>query len=74
MSGPGAATRIEDDLAYSEAVQQEDIGICERVQQGLASQAYDRGRFSVKYETGVHHFQELVRAAYREGMARRMST
>ena len=68
---PGAAERIESDLAYSDSVQQEDIEICERVQQGLGSQAYDRGRFSVKYEAGVHHFQELVRSAYRAGMARR---
>ena len=73
VSGSAAERRIEEDLAYSDAVQQEDILICERVQQGLASQAYDRGRFSVKYEAGVHHFQELVRAAYREGTARRMS-
>jgi choline monooxygenase len=72
VSGSAAERRIEEDLAYSDAVQQEDIMICERVQQGLASQAYDRGRFSVKYEAGVHHFQELVRAAYREGTARRM--
>jgi choline monooxygenase len=73
VRGPAAAERIEADLAYSDAVQREDIEICERVQQGLASQAYDRGRFSVKYETGVHHFQELVRTAYRDGMARRSS-
>lgn len=61
------AKRVADDLAYSDAVQQEDIAICERVQQGLGSRAYDRGRFSVTYEAGVHHFQELVRQAYREG-------
>ena len=70
VAGPGASHRIEEDVAYSDAVQQEDIGICERVQEGLASRAYDRGRFSVKYEAGVHHFQELVRAAYREGTER----
>ncbi|HEU5050913.1 MAG TPA: aromatic ring-hydroxylating dioxygenase subunit alpha [Gemmatimonadales bacterium] len=74
VSGAGASRRIEEDVAYSDAVQQEDIGICERVQEGLASRAYDRGRFSVKYEAGVHHFQELVRAAYRAGTARPAGT
>ena len=69
VTSPGAAARIEEDLVYSDAVQQEDIEICERVQQGLASRAYDRGRFSVKYEEGVHHFQQLVKDAYRAGVS-----
>jgi hypothetical protein len=34
------------------------------VQHGLRSRAYDRGRFSVKYEEGVWHFQSLVREGY----------
>ncbi|HET9152156.1 MAG TPA: SRPBCC family protein [Gemmatimonadales bacterium] len=59
--------RVEADVAYSDGVQAEDAEICARVQQGLGSRAYDTGRFSVKYESGVHHFQELVRAAYRAG-------
>ena len=63
-----ARRRIDEDVAYSDAVQAEDAGICARVQAGLASRAYDRGRFSVKYEAGVHHFQELLRAAYRRGL------
>jgi choline monooxygenase len=59
--------RVEADVAYSDGVQAEDAEICARVQQGLASRAYDTGRFSVRYEAGVHHFQELVREAYRVG-------
>lgn len=62
--------RIEADVAYSEGVQAEDAEICARVQEGLASRAYDTGRFSVTYEAGVHHFQELVRSAYRLGVER----
>jgi choline monooxygenase len=62
---PAAKTMIAADLAFSDEVQQEDIGICERVQQGLESGAYTAGRLSPKRELGVHHFQELVRAAYR---------
>ncbi len=47
-------------VAWSDEIQREDIEICEAVQKGLASGAYDRGRFSPKRENGVHHFQGLV--------------
>jgi len=47
-------------IAFSDQIQQEDIEICENVQRGLRSRAYDRGRFSVLRENGVHHFQSLV--------------
>ncbi len=63
-----ARRRIDEDVAYSDAVQAEDAGICAQVQRGLGSRAYDRGRFSVKYEAGVYHFQELLRDAYRRGI------
>ena len=56
---------IDDDARFSDAVQAEDIEICERVQEGLASGVYDRGRFSADMETGVHHFQSLLRQAFR---------
>jgi len=63
-----ARRMIAEDLAFSDEVQQEDIAICERVQQGLASGAYRAGRLSPKREAGVHHFQNLVRAAYRRAL------
>jgi choline monooxygenase len=53
-----------DDRVYSEHVQAEDIYICEHVQKGLASKAYDRGRFSVETELGPWHFQELLKNDY----------
>ncbi len=59
---------IADDLAYSDHVQEEDITICEHVQLGLASKGYDRGRFSVECEAGVHHFQALLKAAYKRAV------
>lgn len=59
-----AKARIADDLAYSDRVQAEDIEICERVQEGLSSRSYDRGRFSAECEQGVYHFQRLLRTAY----------
>ncbi|MGH8373068.1 MAG: aromatic ring-hydroxylating oxygenase subunit alpha [Gammaproteobacteria bacterium] len=63
-----AQKMIAEDLRFSDEVQQEDIGICERVQAGLASGSYHAGRLSPKRESGVHHFQELVRQAYRDAI------
>jgi choline monooxygenase len=47
-------------VEFSHVVQQEDMQICEAVQQGLRSSTYDRGRYSVKRENGVHHFHMLL--------------
>ena len=47
-------------IAFSDQIQQEDIELCEWVQRGLRSNAYERGRFSALRENGVHHFQSLV--------------
>lgn len=58
---------IESDMNYSAEIQREDIEICEQVQIGLSSDAYDKGRFSVERELGVWHFQSLLKrnlAAY----------
>jgi choline monooxygenase len=66
VESPGASKLIDADHEFSDRVQQEDIEICERVQEGLASRAYDRGRFSVAFESGVYHFQQLLKGAYRD--------
>jgi choline monooxygenase len=55
-----ARERIEKAIAFSDEVQQEDITLCENVQRGLRSSTYDRGRYSVKRENGVHHFHMLL--------------
>ena len=52
--------RVKKAVAFSDEVQQEDIGLCESVQRGLRSSTYDRGRYSVKRENGVHHFHMLL--------------
>ncbi|GAB5518621.1 MAG: aromatic ring-hydroxylating dioxygenase subunit alpha [Rhodothermales bacterium] len=62
--GPGMAEQIASDMAFSDEVQAEDIEICEHVQRGLESPAYDRGRFSAECEAGVHHFQGLLKDVY----------
>lgn len=41
-------------------VEREDEAIVENVQRGLKSRSYDRGRYSVKRETGTHHFHRLI--------------
>lgn len=57
---------IEEDISSAHQTQLEDISICEHVQRGLSSRAYDRGRYSVELEGGVWGFQNLVRKAMRQ--------
>jgi choline monooxygenase len=60
--GSGAGWEsMQQGIAFSDQIQQEDIVLCEQVQRGLRSRAYDTGRFSAKRENGVYHFQSLVR-------------
>lgn len=47
-------------VRFSDEIQDEDVEICERVQRNLRSRVYDRGRYSAKRETGVHHFHSLL--------------
>jgi choline monooxygenase len=49
-------------IAVSEQIQNEDVAICESVQRGLASRAYDTGRLSVRREAGEHLFHRLLHA------------
>jgi choline monooxygenase len=56
---PGGRVAPET-IAFSDEIQQEDIRLCEAVQKGLRSRTYDQGRYSVKRESGVHHFHRLL--------------
>ncbi|WP_371185938.1 aromatic ring-hydroxylating dioxygenase subunit alpha [Thalassotalea maritima] len=47
-------------VAIADKIQAEDAGICESVQQGLASKGYDTGRLSVDKESGEHLFHRLL--------------
>ena len=62
-NGPGVAEQFARSFAFSDQVQQEDIQICEAVQKGLRSRTYDRGRYSVMRENGLHHFHALLTRA-----------
>jgi choline monooxygenase len=66
---PEATSEIERAVAFSDQIQREDIKLCEAVQMRLGSKAYDTGRFSVKRENGVHHFQGLVHEFVSEGVS-----
>jgi choline monooxygenase len=57
---PENQERMARAIAFSDEVQQEDIVLCSNVQKGLHSATYDRGRYSVKRENGVHHFHTLL--------------
>ena len=52
--------RVEKAVEFAEEVQKEDVHLCESVQRGLRSVTYDRGRYSVRRENGVHHFHMLL--------------
>jgi choline monooxygenase len=60
-----SATARERNLAsvtIGDRIQQEDLDICESVQRGLNSRAYDAGRLSVRREAGEHLFHRLLHA------------
>src|SRR5581483_7412172 len=58
-----------DSVAFSDQIQVEDVAICETVQKNLRSRSYDRGRYSVKQEKGVHAFHRMY-AQFMNGAAR----
>jgi choline monooxygenase len=53
-------------VEFSDQIQIEDVAICETVQKNLHSRSYERGRYSVKQEKGVHAFHRM----YEEMMQR----
>jgi choline monooxygenase len=59
-----ARARIARDREFSDEIQQEDIAICEAVQRGLGSGHYEPGRLCPRRESGLWHFQNLLREAY----------
>jgi choline monooxygenase len=62
-----AMARVDNDREFTNAIQEEDVAICERVQLGLASGHYEPGRLSPRREAGVWHFHQRLRAAYARG-------
>ena len=60
---------IRQSIGVSELVQQEDIVICDGVQRGLSSRAYQAGRLSVRREAGEHLFHRLLAAGLKDTRA-----
>jgi choline monooxygenase len=63
---PEVREEIRRTVEFSDEIQLQDIAICEAVQKGLKSRTYDRGRYSVRRENGVHHFHSLLARDLRE--------
>jgi len=61
---PGVEFRAQEDIEFSNQVQEEDRLICEHVQKGLTSGVYKPGRLSPSREEGVWHWQNILRDAY----------
>ncbi|KAL6185306.1 hypothetical protein ACLB2K_041440 [Fragaria x ananassa] len=57
---------IERSLNESEKVQMEDIVLCEGVQRGLESPAYNIGRYAPTVENAMYHFHRLLHESLRE--------
>jgi choline monooxygenase len=53
-------TNDEQSLQESHRVQEEDIYLCEQVQLGLESQAYDSGRYAPTVEHAMHSFHRTI--------------
>ena len=69
-----SASALERNLAsieVSDRIQTEDLDICESVQRGLQSRAYEAGRLSVRREAGEHLFHRLLHADLRAGLTLR---
>jgi phenylpropionate dioxygenase-like ring-hydroxylating dioxygenase large terminal subunit len=56
-------------IKLGERIQDEDVGICESVQRGLNSRAYEAGRLSARREAGEHLFHRLLHADLKRALA-----
>ncbi len=63
-----ARERNRRSIDVGERIQAEDVGICESVQRGLNSRAYEAGRLSVRREAGEHLFHRLLHADLKAGL------
>jgi choline monooxygenase len=59
-AGDEAERMVADLVAFWDGVNREDVGIVERVQQGLADPVYTGGRMCYRFEESVHRFQNML--------------
>ena len=55
---------IADDGADLGTVEMEDQAVVQSVHQGVNSRYYETGRYSGRFETGVHHFHRLINSIF----------
>jgi choline monooxygenase len=67
VSGPARERNLAS-ISVSEQIQSEDVTICESVQRGLTSRAYDTGRLSFRREAGEHLFHKILYTDLRAGL------
>jgi choline monooxygenase len=60
LAHPECGDDVDDLLVFWNDVNQEDIGIVERVQVGLGNPLYTGGRMCYRFEESVHRFQNMV--------------
>ena len=57
---PAIAPALEQLASFWDHVNREDIAIVERVQEGIATEAYTGGRMCFRFEEPLHRFQNMV--------------
>ena len=67
------STAAKDSVRFSDEIQIEDVRICETVQRNLHSRSYQRGRYSVKQEKGVHAFHRMYADVMKKADGKRAS-
>ena len=55
-----SASAIDEVMEFWHEVNLEDVGICQKVQQGLSSEPYKGGRLCYHFEEPVHRFQNMI--------------
>ena len=63
-----ARDRNRRSIDVGQRIQDEDVGICNSVQRGLNSRAYNAGRLSIRREAGEHLFHRLLFADLKKGL------
>lgn len=58
--GPGAAEGLDQLESFWDLVNQQDVDIVERVQEGIANPAYRGGRMCYRFEEPLHRFQNML--------------
>eukprot|EP00468_Gymnochlora_sp_CCMP2014_P009277 CAMPEP_0167747372 /NCGR_PEP_ID=MMETSP0110_2-20121227/4248_1 /TAXON_ID=629695 /ORGANISM="Gymnochlora sp., Strain CCMP2014" /LENGTH=504 /DNA_ID=CAMNT_0007632273 /DNA_START=195 /DNA_END=1709 /DNA_ORIENTATION=+ len=59
LDDPDAEAKIEEMWRFYFDTNDEDIDICQTVQEGIKAKGYEGGRFSFRFEETIHRFQNI---------------